>query len=96
MIETADYLKMLRRMIRAAGKRVGHADPADLRLLAELRVDLDDALQTGVDGLRADGFTWASIGEAMGTTRQAALMRWGRGEGRWSPDGPRSSSSAPR
>jgi len=75
---TQEYLKMLRRMVRDAGRRVGRADPEDLAELVAIRGDLDAAIRAAVDGLRADGFTWASIGEATGTTRQAALMKWGR------------------
>jgi hypothetical protein len=48
----------------------------------ELRTGLEVATQAAVDGLRASGYTWQSIGEATGTSRQAALMKWGRHEGR--------------
>ncbi|HSS12231.1 MAG TPA: hypothetical protein VLL25_20250 [Acidimicrobiales bacterium] len=74
--DTHEYLKMLRRMVKAAGTRVGHADPEDLAELIAIRTDLDTAIRRAVDGLRADGFTWQSIGDATGTTRQAALMKW--------------------
>ncbi len=77
-IETMDYLKACRRMLRAAGRRVGRADPEDLRMLAELRAELDQAMLVAVTGLRRDGFTWESIGEALGVTRQAAIMRWAK------------------
>lgn len=72
------YLGMVRRVVKAAGRRVSHADPEDLAELIAIRADLDDAIQAAVNGLRADGFTWESIGTATGTTRQAALMKWGR------------------
>lgn len=74
--ETHEYLVVLRRMIRAAGTRVGHGDPTDLAELVALRFVLDEAIRAGVAGLRDDGFTWESIGAATGTTRQAALMKW--------------------
>jgi hypothetical protein len=76
--ENGEYLDMLRRMIRAAGARVARTDPDDLAELVAIRADLDAAIQAGVDGLRREGFTWQTIGEATGTTRQAALMKWGR------------------
>jgi hypothetical protein len=79
---TTAYLAMLRRMIVAAGRRVGQADTAELVELMELRTGLEVATQAAVDGLRASGYTWQSIGEATGTSRQAALMKWGRHEGR--------------
>jgi hypothetical protein len=75
---TGDYLHMLRRMTAAAGKRVSEADAADLAELISIRADLDAAIQRAVDGLREDGYTWESIGQATGTTRQAAHMKWGR------------------
>jgi len=65
-------------MVVAAGKRVGRADVEDLRELLAIRDELDGAIQHAVDGLRADGYTWQSIGEGLGVTKQAALMRWGR------------------
>lgn len=75
--ETSDYLVALRRMVRAAGRRVGHADPEDLAVLADIAATLDEAMVAAVAGLRAGGFTWESIGQALGVTRQAALMRFG-------------------
>ncbi len=75
---TQEYLRMVRRMVRSAGKRVGRADVEDLAALIDIRTDLDQAIRAAVDGLREDGYTWQSIGEATGTTRQAALMKWGK------------------
>lgn len=74
--QTADYLAMVRRIIRAAGRRVGSADPEDLTELVALRHDLDAAIEQAVSQLRSSGITWQSIGDATGTTRQAAIMKW--------------------
>jgi hypothetical protein len=74
---TADYLSMMRRMMAAAGRRVGEADAAELAELIAIRDEMNAVIQRAVDGLRADGYTWESIGAATGTTRQAALMKWG-------------------
>jgi hypothetical protein len=41
-------------------------------------------LRTAVDRARAAGSTWAEIGEALGTSRQAAFQRFGR-PGAWRP-----------
>lgn len=76
-VETADYLSMLRRMVTAAGRRVGRADADDLRELLAIRAELDEAIARAVAGLRRDGYTWAGIAEALGITRQAAQQRWG-------------------
>lgn len=74
--ESAEFLAMMRRMIAAAGRRVANADPDDLALLVDLHEALDDAIVTAVVGQRSAGITWQSIGEATGTTRQAAIMKW--------------------
>jgi len=67
---------MVERMIRAAGRRVGRADAEDLGQLVALRFVLEKAIVDAVVELRDDGITWESIGEATGTTRQAAIMKW--------------------
>jgi hypothetical protein len=70
---------MVARMIRAYGRRVSGADIEDLRDLMVLRDTLDGVIASTVSTLRADQeFSWAAIGEAMGTTRQAAQQRYGR------------------
>jgi hypothetical protein len=65
-------------MVAAAGRRIADADVEDLRELVSIREDLDDAIRTGIAGLRADGYSWRAIGEALGTTGQAAYMRYGK------------------
>jgi len=79
--EPGDYVAFVQRIIRAAGKRVSVADPEDLAKLIAIRNELETAIQAAVDGLRVDGFTWKTIGEATGTTGQAANMKWGRSGG---------------
>lgn len=68
---------MIRRMLKAMGRRAANADPEDLAMLLDLRSELDSAIADAVAGLRASGFTWESISEATGTTRQAVCDRWG-------------------
>jgi hypothetical protein len=72
------YFEMLQRMVKAAGRRVAQADAEDLTLLIAIRADLDQAIQASVDGLRAGGCTWQLIGDATGTSRQAAIQKWNR------------------
>ena len=74
---TRQYLAMLRRMIRAAGRRVGEDADGSLKELLELHLVLDAATEDAMRGLRANGATWQEIGEWSGTTRQAQIMRWG-------------------
>lgn len=77
-VETLEYLKMLKRMIKAAGKRVGDADEHELRELVALRKDLSEAIQAAVDGQRAIGRSYADIAAGLGMSRQAAFKRWGK------------------
>ncbi len=72
----SDYLAFVRRILRAASKRVGAADPEDLEELLGLRADLDEAIDRAVAGMRETGYSWAEIARATHTTRQAAHARW--------------------
>jgi hypothetical protein len=67
-------------MIRAAGKRVGDADEAELVQLVGLRDVLEEAIGSAVQGQRSIGRSWAYVGRVMGMSRQAAAQRWGRRE----------------
>ena len=73
-VESIDFLAMVRRIVRAAGARVGQSDVDELRALVAIRADLDAAIVEAVRGLRNAGYTWESIGAELGITRQAALM----------------------
>ncbi len=76
--ETTEYAGMVRRIIRAHGRRVAQADEVDLAELVEIQSTLDAAVQEAVDGMRARGESWAYIGRGLGTSRQAAQMRYGK------------------
>lgn len=65
-------------MIKAAGKRVAEGDDTDLAELIDLHRAIDQAVIVGVAGLRSTGITWQSIGDATGTTKQAAIQKWAR------------------
>lgn len=73
---THDYIAMCERLIRAAGRRVARADADDLAELVHLSEVLDEAILEAVIGLRGDGWTWQSLGESLGVTKQAAVMKW--------------------
>jgi hypothetical protein len=75
-VETPEYLAMLRRMICAAGRRVGDADEPDLAALVALREDLDAAIADAVRGQRSWGRSWASVASGLGVTRQSAHERY--------------------
>jgi Protein of unknown function (DUF3887) len=61
-----------------AGPASGGPGLAAIRLARELRSLADGALRVTVDRARAAGDTWQEIGDALGTTRQAAFQRFGR------------------
>lgn len=72
-------------MIRAHGRRVADADPEDLADLVALRDVLEETIAAAVEGLRAGGseghyrpMPWSQIARGLGTTRQAAQMRYGQ------------------
>lgn len=77
-VETSAFLAMLRRMIRAAGRRVADGDEPELAELIELRAALDEAIADGVAGIYARRQSWTVIARATGTTRQNARQRWGK------------------
>lgn len=68
---------MLRRMIRAYGKRVAEADDVDLGDMALVLDELQAAIASAVEGQRANGASWSEIGRAFGISRQAAQQRFG-------------------
>lgn len=76
--ETTDYAAMMRRMIRAHGRRVADADEADLAELVELRDALEEAIADAVAGQRRQlGSSWAVLAPALRITRQAAQQKYG-------------------
>lgn len=78
-VETPEYAAMLRRMIRAYGRRVADADDVDLAEMVELRDLLETAIAEAVAGQRErHGRSWADVARGLGVTRQAAQMRYGR------------------
>jgi hypothetical protein len=76
------------RMIYAAGRSVAREDPEQLAELVGLQFVLDAAIRLAIVGLRED-FTWQSIADALGVSRQACIMRWGQLARDAGADGPR-------
>lgn len=77
-IETTEYLQMVRRMLRAAGRRVADADEIELADLMDMRNDLEEAIKVAVHGQRSTGRSWEHIAVAAGTSRQAAFARYAK------------------
>jgi hypothetical protein len=78
MIETMEYLAMMRRMLRAAGRRVADADEVELAELVKLRDELEAAIATAVTGQHDRGVSWRGIAAGLGMTRQSAHERYAR------------------
>jgi hypothetical protein len=76
--EAAEYGGMVRRMLRAYGRRVADRDVEALTELVGMRAELEAAVQVAVDGLRASGYSWAEVARPLGISRQAAQQRYGR------------------
>jgi hypothetical protein len=76
VVENDEFAAFSRRVLRAAGRRVGTGDVDGLAALAGLAAAVDTALDEAVTGLRASGFSWAEIADRLGVTRQAAHQRW--------------------
>ncbi|MGB8019700.1 MAG: hypothetical protein WCF04_00565 [Candidatus Nanopelagicales bacterium] len=74
---------MLKRMLRAVGRRIMTGELPDIDALAQLReiqTELDEQTALVVRALRSDAggaHSWAEIGAALGITRAAAFKRYG-------------------
>ena len=79
-VETSDYLKMVSRMIRAAGRRVADADEHELAQLVDLRDHLEQSIKFAIQGQRSSGRSWSHVGQALGLSRQGAFQRYGNSE----------------
>jgi hypothetical protein len=78
-VETSEFGKMMRRMVRAYGRRVADADVEDLADMIAVRDELDQQIAEAVHTSRQrHGRSWADIARATNTTRQAAQQRWGK------------------
>jgi hypothetical protein len=69
---------MVRRILEAAARRVAEGDEESFAALCDLQAVLDTMMAQAVRGLRQSGMTWQQIGDATGTTRQAAHERWAK------------------
>lgn len=74
--EISDYVDFCRRILKAAARRAADADAVDLDELVGLRADLELAIAAAVSRVHANGATWQEIGDATGTSRQAAHKKW--------------------
>lgn len=78
VVETAEFSAFVLRILKALGRRIAGGDVEALPTLLAVASEVDAVIAQAVDGLRADGYSWAEIGARLGTTRQAAQQRFGR------------------
>jgi hypothetical protein len=76
VVENQNYAAFSRRVIRAQARRIAAGDVEELTHLLSLERELQRAIQTAINGLRAQGYSWADIALRIGITRQAAHQRW--------------------
>ena len=78
-VETSQFDAFARRILRAYARRVADGDVEALAALVTLTSEVDAVAREAVAGLRAKpySYSWSEIAERLGTSRQAAQMRYG-------------------
>jgi hypothetical protein len=78
-VETAQFDAFVRRILRAYGRRVAAGDVESLRSLTALAAEVDAVTRLAVAALRNKpySYSWSEIADRLGTTKQAAQMRFG-------------------
>ena len=78
-VENQQFDAFTRRILRAYASRVAQGDVEALRTLAALSSEVDTVTRDAVAGLRTSphGYSWSEIADRLGTSRQAAQMRYG-------------------
>lgn len=74
--DDVEYSEQIATLIRTLGERGAQADPYVLKLVEDLRDAVDESAHICVQGLRAQGFSWAQIGVDQGIGRHAAMRRY--------------------
>jgi hypothetical protein len=78
-VENDQFDAFARRVLRAYARRVAAGDVEALRSLAALSSEVDAVTRLAVVGLRRSpySYSWSEIADRLGTSRQAAQMRYG-------------------
>jgi hypothetical protein len=78
-VENTEFDAFARRILRAYSRRVASGDVEALRSLVTLSAELDAVTRFAVTGLRHAPYhySWGEIADRLGTSRQAAQMRYG-------------------
>ena len=72
--DSGEWARGLLRQVAAVGRRAA-ADPDGLAVLWQVRAEADEACTYALDGLRTQGYSWASLASIAGVTRQA-IQQW--------------------
>lgn len=78
MCDDTEFLKMLKRMIRAGARRVGDADEVELQEFLEVRRFFDEQFARAVKAQVENGHSWQDVGDALGISKQAAFKRFSK------------------
>jgi hypothetical protein len=78
-VETPQFDAFVRRILRAYARRVAAGDVEALASLLGLSAEVDAVTRVAVAGLRAKpySYSWSEIASRLGTSKQAAQMRYG-------------------
>jgi hypothetical protein len=78
-VETDKFDAFARRILRAYGRRVAAGDIEALTSLVDLSAEIDAVTRLAVTGLhnKPYSYSWSEIADRLGTSRQAAQMRYG-------------------
>jgi hypothetical protein len=78
-VENSEFDAFVRRILRAYARRVAGGDVEALRSLAMLSSEVDAVTRLAVAGLKKSpySYSWSEIADRLGTSRQAAQMRYG-------------------
>jgi hypothetical protein len=71
-----EFFSFVRRILRALARRIGSADPEDLRELVKLKAEIDDVIDNAVAQQRAGGASWREIAAALGVAPSQAIERY--------------------
>lgn len=75
---TEEFLSAVRRMMRAAAKKVAQGDEFELAEFVALKQEYEYCLGQAVAGQRTFGHkSWAQIADGAGNRKSAAQERWG-------------------
>jgi len=74
-VENDEYMAMLRRVIRTAGRRIAEGDVEALADLIKLHDELGDVIAHAAGELHARGYAWSEIAARTGTSLQAVRQR---------------------